>query len=323
MDTNRALELLQSIDSDACQESMQALAGNVSDEVLTKLYFANKRRYDRNRDLVNRIYGGTVQPPAGYKFFFKEEFDTLDTSLWSVYGPGNNETWGQGQGRTGFYSPNALSVTAEGLRVTTKLDPQGRKASSGKSGFQTGFITTRGGILPVLPKFGHYEIKWRIGVAPGFWPAPLWLRCVPGGASTAEVDTMEWFSQYPDKVRQAIHLKRDGGSTTYNVAASQLGLKQDKSCSNLGDWHTSASRIEPDGVNHVRFTQYLDGVVTYSFSTADLAAVGKPHDDWIANFSGWDIAVCTQTGGAGGDTLPGATGPWNMEVAWITCSVPQ
>lgn len=316
MDLTSALARLKDIDNVACNESLIVLdAENATDAALTGVYQANVKRYNAIKALFEEFGASDGIEVLGPTGLFREVWSDTFTNLnnWTVYGPGNNRTWGQNGGRTAFYDPSAVAA-GDGVTITTIKDPANRTVN-GKPAYIAGFITTRGGPIPVLPKFGYYEVAWTCDRVAGFWPAALWLRHAPGGAGTAEVDTMEWFSQYPANIRQAIHLLANAGGIDYNISSKFFGRSQEAPFNTSGATQISGSLIEPDGTDHVKFSQFHNGVMTYSFSTRELATISKPHDIWINTWQGWDIAVCTQTGGAGGDAT--FTTPQKMRVEYV------
>lgn len=324
------LAVLGYIETIAVKRTEEAMTlGFVNDKTHDGIVAVNATRYKENIDLVNRFKSTPIpvdgpQAPDGFTLVFADDFDDLDTTIWKVWGAGYNETWGQAGGRVGFYSANAVNVTNSLLTLTMTLDPAGRKATNGKPGYLVGAIDNRGGTKPVFPKFGYYEVRARFDCATGVWPAPLWLRQTPKGANSGEIDTIEWFSDYPDNARQAIHLLKDGNGLTVNVAPSQLGIPHHYPVNDISGWHTYASKITQEG-NHVRFTQYVDGVQKQTFSTLDLLNAGKPHDDWItgSSWTGWDVALQVQAGGGGGLIPFGAKGPWKTQIDWVAISVPK
>lgn len=275
-------------------------------------------RYLADEALIRSLFPTDApQAPAGYQLLWVDDFDTLDTDRWSLFGPGLNETWGQQypQHRQGFYSPNAVSVSDSVLTITTIPDPQGRTATSGLPGWQCGFLASR----QPLPKWGHFAVRYQI-VDPTdswAWEAPLWLTHGSKGADEAEVDVCERFANRPLYARQAVHLRKNGGATTYNIGPALLN-RNHEALFGGGGWHVDEAIIEPDGA-HARFTLIHDGIETYSFSTAELTG----YTNWLGTLTGWNARICTQVGGAGGTPPSSAAGPYEMHIDWVAVSVPQ
>ena len=329
-----ALDDFDAIDKVRCDSMLRVLVDHgASDALVTDLYGPIALANSQTRSLIASLIAPSTPNrqmpppiPAGYREVYTDLFTAIDAERWMVYGASGvgNTTWGQGQGRTGFYSPDAVKATPEGLVFTTIPDPQGRLAQNGQRGWQTGFLASK----VSFPLIARFEVRARFDVAAGFWPAPDWgtvasVAGAPGGSSVAERDTVEYFPNDPGLARQATHLLANGAtSPTYNVVQSILKRSQRLPLTDPDGWHTYTSEVRRDGA-HLRFTYWVDGVLNNDFSTRELAARGLPHDAWIPNAVGWNERICTQTGGAGGVWAPSAgEGPFRMEVAWFRVLAP-
>jgi hypothetical protein len=320
------------IDSRRCNDMLTAIGANGGDvDLAAALYPACSAAQAFMRALiaeqVSQLPSRQMPPPLppGYSEVYTDLFTTIDPARWSVYGPGNNERWGQGspQFRTGFYSPAGVVPSPDGLVFEVKPDPQGRIATNGAPGWQTGFLQSK----IVYPFFGRYEVRFRHDCVPGFWPAAEWATIAsvpgqPGGSEVAEMDNHEWFGNDPHFFRQATHLRsNETGKVSYNVVQSLLHRSQRFDPPDPEGWHTAVREVRPDGGTHVRFTYAIDGMVTNDFSTRELAALGIPHDSWIPYAVGWPPKLCTQTNGQSGPWAPDAgNGPFFMHVAWFRVS---
>lgn len=267
--------------------------------------------------------------PQGMKEIFLDHFDdsAINSTTWAIYGATGVglSTYGQPV-RSGVNSPLAITTKdSKAVFTTTRL--AGQTMTDGRQKYQVGFIGTRDARPSMgrqyYPKWGKYEVRARFDPAYGIWPCPLWLRSTAGSA-TAEVDVMEhFFNIAPSSARQAVHLMNDlTGATTHNVRSTLLGLTQDFPIADVSGWHTYAVTILPDGASDARFIYEIDGVQTYSMSTKDFPAT-KPHRGWINKISGFDLAVCVQTGGPAGEPSSTAADGWKMEIDYIqVCEYP-
>jgi hypothetical protein len=268
--------------------------------------------------------------PPGYVEVYTDLFTVIDPNRWSLYGPGNNEKWGQQdpQFRTGFYHPDAVKATPEGMVITTRPDPQGRtvpvKGADGvwrnERGWQTGVLQSK----IIYPLYARFEVCISYDLVPGHWVAGEWATVAPGGWRDAEMDNHEQFAE--PFVRQATHLKPNGGApdqVSYNVARKLYGSMADrKAVSDPGGPHTYMREFMPDGPGHGKFRYEIDGNLNNEFSTKQLAAIGQPHDAWIARSTGWPSKLCVQTNGAGGAWPASAgDGPFLARFHWFRVSV--
>lgn len=259
--------------------------------------------------------------------YWSDDFSTLNTATWGVYGPGNNETWGQGspQLRTGFYSPNAVSVANSILTISMSPDVGGtngtrRTAISGKPGWRVGFLDTTG--KRTMPLYGRFKVCWRMRNSQvGFWPAALWMGIVPAGTSFSEIDEMEWFgNDYLNRVRINFHLPRDsGGSQVSNVSMAGFGVNANWPTSNDMDrdaWHTTEVDLyeETEGGDAIIDT-YLDGVLMHRY---DFGTTTDWKTRWRAGQTGWNLKICVQAEGAGGTVAPeNVNSTFYLDVAYV------
>lgn len=298
------IEQYEAIEAERCRKMLDVLVKHhATDALVTDLYGPLAEA----NTAVHKLLADSPIPPAP---------DTTtavpldDPTLWVRYGTWNGEDkWGQGQGRTGVYIPTAISLYGE-----TYATMKSGTTANGRPGWFCGFSTTRDSARPVYPLFGRYEVRARFDTTPGFWPAPLWLRLVPGGAGSAEIDLCEWFGNDPANVRQAVHMRPAGGKTVYNIG-TRLGCKQARPLADLSGWHTYAVDITGDRAD-VRIDFSIDGNQTYGFSLAEASKLGD-FSQVFAQAQGWDLAICTQTEGDSGPFTPGATGPYVMQVSEV------
>lgn len=204
---------------------------------------------------------------------FRDDFQTLDTTRWSVYnntyGEGNNEL--QGNVPSAVVADGVLSITARKQQVNL-----GGKVRN----YTSGFIGSREA-GKYYPLYGKYEIRAKMPDGQGLWPA-FWLRH-RNGSSTAEVDVLEYFAnQTPGKITQTLHFP---GSIGRNIASKSTPVND------VTKWHTYAVDIQPVG-SDVKFSFSIDGVVTTEYlNTKSSAFTNVPKD------AAWDMAINMAVGG--------------------------
>jgi len=197
--------------------------------------------------------GACSSPPPGYtRMIFCDDFNStsLDTSVWRPY----YNNYGSANHELECNTPNNISVSSGTLKITSKRETIACPGST-TYGFTSGFLGTRE-TGHYFPKYGYYEIRAKLPHGQGLWPA-FWLRH-KNGASTAEVDIMEYFhSQVPGKTTSTLHL--DGVS---NVSKKTVFFENPTV---TPAWHTWGVDIEPSG-SDVSFKFYLDGVLFHSYT---------------------------------------------------------
>jgi Glycosyl hydrolases family 16 len=258
-----------------------------------------------------------VTNPAGMVLVFSDDFDgsSLNTGIWAVY----NNTYGDGNHELACLTPNNVTVSGGLLQITAKRETVTCPNGSVRK-FTSGFVTTRD-TKTYFPRYGRYEIRGKLPHGQGLWPA-FWLRH-RDGASTAEVDIMEYFhSQVPGESTQTLHL--DGVS---NVTKKTSEFEANEASPG---WHTWAVDIKPAANGAVTFSFLTDGVVDLTYT--DTRA------NWAKLYSGqplFDIAINMAVGGdwAGNPDDPlgwlsnlnrcaqGGTGPNNCKADGIQRAV--
>ena len=219
-----------------------------------------------------------VTTPDGWTLVGGDEFDGpgLDTSKWKPY----HNTYGDGNNELACLTPDNVRQGGGSLKITAERETVSCPGGTTEQ-YTSGFIGSRE-TGTYYPKYARFEIRAKLPHAQGLWPA-FWLRH-RNGASTAEVDIMEYFhSQVPGRTTQTLHL--DG---RYNISKKTTTFENAQTPT--PGWHTWAVEILPDP-NGVRFTFFLDGSATHTF-------VDTQHD-WASSdpASTWDIAVNLAVGG--------------------------
>jgi|GEM_PF-2795166 len=192
--------------------------------------------------------------PAGkvWSVAFSDDFSgsSLDTSVWQPY----YNTYGSGNNELECNTPNNVSVSGGTLKITAQRETVSCNGG-GTRNFTSGFLGTRE-TGHYFTRYGYYEMRAKLPHGQGLWPA-FWLRH-KNGASTAEVDIMEYFhSQVPGKTTSTLHL--DGRT---NLSKQTVAFEAPTTAP---AWHTWGVNIEPSG-NNVTFDFYLDGSLFHSYT---------------------------------------------------------
>jgi beta-glucanase (GH16 family) len=216
--------------------------------------------------------------PAGMSLVFADEFNStsLNTGVWKPY----HSTYGDGNHELQCHTPNNVAVSNGTLKITARRGtvtcPNGAVRN-----FSSGFLGTRE-TGTYFPRYGRFEIRAKVPHGQGLWPA-FWLRH-RNGASTAEVDIMEYFhSQVPGKTTGTLHL--DGH---YNISKKTTHFEAPTT---TPGWHTWAVDIQPASTG-VKFTFLLDGNAYHTYTDTQRHWASQAPTDGL-----WDIAVNLSVGG--------------------------
>ncbi|MBX3285312.1 MAG: glycoside hydrolase family 16 protein [Actinobacteria bacterium] len=222
----------------------------------------------------------TVATPTGWRLVGGDEFDgtALDTTRWKPY----HSNYGSANLQLECNTPANVAVSGGSLRImSAKQTVATCPGSPVAMDYTSGFVGSRE-TGTYYPRFARFEIRAKVPHAQGLWPA-FWLRH-RNGASTAEVDVMEYFhSQLPGKVTQTLHL--DGVA---NVSKRNSSFEAPTP---TPGWHTFAAEIAPDP-GGIRFTFLLDGAVTHTYVDPTHAWADKAPES-----ATWDIAINQAVGG--------------------------
>ncbi|QXC59139.1 glycoside hydrolase family 16 protein [Aquihabitans sp. G128] len=225
----------------------------------------------------------TTTPPApgtraGWTLVGGDEFNgtSVDTSKWKMY----NNTYGDGNHELACLQPSNVAESGGSLKITSKRQTVTCPGGSVRN-YTSGFLGSRE-VGKYFPRYARFEMRAKLPHAQGLWPA-FWLRH-KNGASTAEVDIMEYFhSAAPGKGYATLHL--DGRK---NLSKGRVGFEPSNA---TPAWHTWAVEISPDP-NGVKFDFFMDDVKFHSY-------VDTQHN-WTASAdaaSTWDIAINQAVGG--------------------------
>jgi len=156
----------------------------------------------------------------GYTLAWSDEFSgtNLDQSVW-------NQEIGNGSGGWGN---NELEYYTNSLKNTFlsngNLIIEARKEAIGGFSYSSGRMTTQN--KKVL-KFGRIDIRAKLPVAKGMWPA-LWMLgsniTTAGWPACGEMDIMELVGTYPGRISGTMHWKNAGGNhgskgANYNLSS--------------------------------------------------------------------------------------------------------
>lgn len=216
--------------------------------------------------------------PSGWRYYGGDEFNgsALDTTKWRAY----YNTYGDGNKELACLTPNNVAVGGGNLTIRSKREDLTCPYSKPRN-YTSGFIGSRDSGT-YYPAFARFEMRAKLPHSQGLWPA-FWLRH-RNGASTAEVDIMEYFhSVRPGQTFTTLHL--DG---KVNASQRQTNFEAPNATPGFHVWAVEISQVA-DGV---KFDFFLDSNLVHSF-------VDTQHR-WLASADlqgTWDIAVNQAVGG--------------------------
>lgn len=218
-----------------------------------------------------------VPAPAGWRLVGGDEFNdsSVNAAKWKQY----HNNYGSGNAELECNTPNNIVEASGSLKIVAKKQTVACP-NAGTYNYTSGFVGSREAGT-YYPRYARFEMRAKLPHAQGLWPA-FWLRH-RNGASTAEVDIMEYFhSQVPGKTSQTLHL--DGVS---NISKKASAFEAPTA---TPGFHTWAVEILPEG-SSVRFNFYTDNVKVHTFLDTKHAWTSAD-----AN-STWDIALNLAVGG--------------------------
>jgi beta-glucanase (GH16 family) len=220
---------------------------------------------------------------AGWKLTFNDEFtqqSNLNSSKWNTF-----YHWGPAviiNQEAQFYSPNSFSFCDNFVSLV------GQKASAFGQAYTSGVMTTQHKFSQL---YGYFEIKARMPIGKGLWPA-FWMlpQNAPGGSLSTEMDILEILSGNPNTIYLTYH-----HNATTNPQAVYIGSEMSD-----GQFHTYGFEWNPSIM-----IWYIDGVARFNVT----------HD--IPNVPCYILLNLAIGGPWGG--LPNATTPWpsSMDVSYV------
>lgn len=233
-------------------------------------------------------------PPPGYVTptvanmtnVLDDQFTTLDPTRWKVY---DNSNFGAPT-RVQLYKAANVTVgtgTAGATNGTSMKVASQRQAvtfNGANYNFTAGMLDTQG-VGKFYPRYGRYEFRCKTPHGQGLWPS-IWLTAKNGGATTVELDILEYFhAQIPAKNSTTLH-GTDATGTFHanrytnngNAANGGYGRTFFEAPTYTPGWHvwtqdiipvTDATGTTRGDINapsaYVQFTTYLDGKVVFQF----------------------------------------------------------
>jgi beta-glucanase (GH16 family) len=185
--------------------------------------------------------GSEVLDLSSYALSFSEEFDSLDVSAW---GPGTrwiaHTPWNGDFGAAQFANPEPgfPFVIENGI-----LRIEARRGTDGK--WRSGLLSSadqKG--AGFLQQFGYFEMRAKLPAGPGLWPA-FWLIANKDKDSSAEIDILEQYGQFPGDFESVIHVwRRAPGAENY-----QATLRHKVTPGLLSaDFHLFGASVESDWI---------------------------------------------------------------------------
>lgn len=227
------------------------------------------------RRRLGRIPPGVIDPP-GMTLILNEDWSsgTIRSSHWG--NPGEGSTFGQ-PSRVGRWLASQATVEPAspggvGDSLFLRCSNNETGTDGGSQSRWLGAMVTSRSVGVYYPRYGRYEIRARLHHGQGVWPA-FWLTHINGGASTQEVDIMEYFhAQTPGHTVGVLHRTNGAGVFQSNVNPSpRFGFFENVAAEGAQGWHTFAVdiRANASNPNNVDYSWLIDGTVFESFTDTD------------------------------------------------------
>jgi beta-glucanase (GH16 family) len=197
----------------------------------------------------------------GYTLVWSDEFsgNTLDLSSW-------NQELGTGSGGWGNNELEYYTNSQKNIFVSSgNLIIEARREDLGNSKYTSGRMTTQD---KKVFKFGRIDIRAKLPVGKGIWPA-LWMLGTninsAGWPACGEIDIMELIGTYPSTVYGTMHW---GSSTSHGSKGSNYEL----SSGDFSDeFHVFSIIWKQDNISW-----YVDDQLFLETSAADVGAYDYP-----------------------------------------------
>lgn len=208
-----------------------------------------------------------------------EQWATIDPTRWKVY---DNSNFGAPQRVQLYKAANAAAGTgtADATNGTSlRLASKREVATFGGTNynFTAGMLDSKS-VGAYYPRYGRFEFRCKTPHGQGLW-ASNWLTAKNGGATTAELDILEYFhGQLPGANSTTLHGTDNTGTFHANRYTNNAKRTFFEHPTYTPGWHLWTQDITPvtDATgatkaditapsSFVKFTTYLDGVKVYEF----------------------------------------------------------
>lgn len=174
---------------------------------------------------------------------------TYDIGNWIVDENGNGITPGWGNNEKEYYTDSNENAFIDDGKLVIKAKKEKVTDQFGTYGYTSAKLKTKG---LFSKKYGRYEIKAKLPVGKGLWPA-LWMLPEEdkygSWAASGEIDIMEAWGSRPNTVSGTIHYGEGWPNNKYTGKEFDLPEKR-----GIDKWHTYALEWEP---GELRW--YVDG----------------------------------------------------------------
>jgi beta-glucanase (GH16 family) len=174
---------------------------------------------------------------------------TFDIGNWIVDENGNGVTPGWGNNEKEYYTDSNENAFIDDGKLIIKAKKEKVTDQFGTYDYTSAKLKSKG---LFSKKYGRYEIKARMPVGKGLWPA-IWMLPEEdkygGWAASGEIDIVEAWGSKPNKVAGTIHYGEGWPNNKYTGKEYELPKKR-----GIDKWHTYALEWEP---GELRW--YVDG----------------------------------------------------------------
>ena len=225
-----------------------------------------------------------AQPPAvldvgDFDQTFDERFSTLSIS---PAGPGTtwiaHTPWHGDFGDAVFEDPGSqgpFSIGPHGLRITASRDARG----IWHSGLIASMDRDGAGQKGFAQRFGYFEMRARLPVGMGTWPA-FWLIGTQKQIAGSEIDVMEFYGGFPTYFHNVMHLFKGGADVLEQNHLAKIS--PEKLASDFNDFGVLVEKDRTSFFFNRRAIWQMPTPAAYDqpfYILADLAIGGGwPHD---------------------------------------------
>ncbi|GGU41482.1 glycoside hydrolase family 16 protein [Nocardioides albus] len=223
-----------------------------------------------------------AEDPDGWRTLWRDDFTDLDSSRWNV------RDYGQAPNQEALFMRDNVKVD-QGL-----LHLRAKKQDVAGWNYTSGYVDSND--KAALPDEFRLEVRAKVPVERGLWPAPLWLR--PDDRSSGEIDLIETFGREVNDpaTHHTVH-------TAYGPGREQdVEVKKYSELPGTADgWHVYSMVKTPGSIR-----MWVDGVPTATFKS------GEP--SWFDRYyevgKSWNIRINLNVGGDW-NGMPDHTTDWS------------